>query len=142
MNGITVPLESVSSALINQEMKEASILIIDDEVDFCFLLGNKLQKRNYKVNFAHSLSEGFEKLSLLHPTIVFLDLNLPDGSGLDAIEKVKSQYPDIKIIIISAYDSSIERSLAREARADVFFGKPFNIDILFMALDHLMLSDN
>ena len=123
-------------------MKEASILIIDDEVDFCFLLGNKLKKRNYKVNFAHSLSEGFEKLSTIKPSILFLDLNLPDGSGLDAIEKVKSQYPAIKIIIISAYDSSIERSLAREARADVFFGKPFNIDILFMALDHLMLSDN
>ena len=123
-------------------MKEASILIIDDEVDFCFLLGNKLQKRNYKVNFAHTLTDGFEKLSTLKPAILFLDLNLPDGSGLDAIEKVKSQYPAIKIVIISAYDSSIERSLAREARADVFFGKPFNIDILFMALERLMLNEN
>lgn len=122
-------------------MNGASILIIDDEVDFCFLLGNKLQKRNYQVAFAHTLTEGFEKLSTVRPAIVFLDLNLPDGSGLDAIEKVKAQYPKIKIIIISAYDSSIERSLAREARADVFFGKPFNIDILFMALDHLLVNE-
>lgn len=114
-----------------------NILIIDDEVDICFLLDNKLKKINYSVSYAHTLSDGFAKLASSKPFLLFLDISLPDGSGLNSIAKIKRLYPAIKIIIISAYDSANERTLAKNEGADMFIGKPFNAEVIYSAVSHL-----
>lgn len=119
-------------------MKGRSILIIDDEVDICFLLSGILKKRSFDVSFANSLEEGLSKLALVKPSLLFLDINLPDGSGLETIEKVKKDRPDVKIIMISAFDSLKERLVANEKGADLFIGKPFNKDTVLAAVDHLL----
>ena len=113
------------------------VLIIDDEPDICFLLGSMLKKKNIETAFANTLSEGFEKLNDLKPALLFLDLNLTDGSGLEAIPKIKHDFPDIKIIIISAYDGSKERNTAEEAGASYFIGKPFDREKVFGALERV-----
>jgi DNA-binding response OmpR family regulator len=110
------------------------VLIIDDEPDICFLLGSMLKKKNIETSFANTLSEGFAKLKDLQPELLFLDLNLTDGSGLEAIPKIKNEFPNIKIIIISAYDGSKERITAEEAGAEYFIGKPFDREKVFGAL--------
>lgn len=114
-----------------------SILIIDDEADICFLLENKLKKKNYKISYAHNLEDGFSKLASVQPFLLFLDINLPDGSGLNAISKIKLLHPSIKIIIISAYDGVNERILAKTEGADMFVGKPFNEEAIYTAVDQI-----
>ena len=116
------------------------VLIIDDEPDICFLLGSMLRRKNIESAFANTLSEGFEKLNELRPALLFLDLNLTDGSGLDAIPKIKRRFPKTKIIIISAYDGSKERHTAEEAGAEFFIGKPFDREKIFGALDKVLES--
>ncbi|MNH45241.1 Luminescence regulatory protein LuxO [compost metagenome] len=59
------------------------------------------------------------------PTIIFLDINLPDGSGLDALPAIKSSHPQSTIISISALDAK-EKALANGA--SYFIGKPFTIN--------------
>lgn len=113
------------------------ILIIDDEEDICFLLCNILQKKNMEVFLAHTLQDGLYKLSLNKPYLLFLDINLPDGSGLNAITAIKEQYPLIKIIIISAYDGLKERSQAEATGIDVFIGKPFSKEIICNTIKQL-----
>ena len=113
------------------------ILIIDDEVDICFLLDNKLRKKNFKVSYAHNLKDGFSKLAFIQPFLLFLDISLPDGSGLNAISKIKLLYPSIKIIIISAYDSANERNTAKKQGADMFIGKPFSEEMIYTTLDKI-----
>lgn len=115
-----------------------SVLIIDDEADICFLLTNILKERNIEASFANTLSDGLIKIDLLKPLILFLDINLPDGSGLDTIAQIKSLYPHIKIIIISAYDSSKERIAAIELGANMFLSKPLNKNLIYSAFDQIL----
>lgn len=115
-----------------------SILIIDDEADICFLLTSILKERHLETSFANTLNEGLIKINLLKPRVLFLDINLPDGSGLDSIAKIKQLYPQIKIIIISAYDSFKDRISAIEQGADIFLSKPLNKNLIFSALDSLV----
>lgn len=121
-------------------VENRKILIIDDEVDICFLLASVLRKKGFEVAFVNSLTEGFSKLSDSSPSLLFLDINLPDGSGLEAIATVKKLSPATKIIMISAFDSLKERNIADEKGADYFLGKPFNKDTAYAAIDSVFGS--
>lgn len=114
------------------------VLIIDDETDICFLLKNILKKKNFEVSSATTLEEGFSKLAEFSPFLLFLDINLPDGSGLDAITEIKKNYPLLKIIMISAYDSLQKCTTAKEKGIELFISKPFNKEIIYNTLDKII----
>lgn len=101
-------------------------LIIDDEFDICFLLSRILRSNNLIVQFANSISEGKDSLSKLNPNVLFLDNHLPDGYGIDFISYVKEQYPETKIVMVTAHDTNEDRKRALEKGADVFISKPFS----------------
>ena len=111
------------------------ILIIDDEPDICQLLQLSLSKHGYKVKYVHRLVEGMQFLERQQPDVLFLDIHLPDGSGLEALPVIKTQYPDLPVITISAYDNGMEKQRALTAGAAHFLPKPFNVgelqEILF-----------
>lgn len=113
-----------------------SVLIVDDEAEICFLLASMLKLKQMNTSVAHTLIEGYRKLSS-EIGILFLDINLPDGSGLDILRKLRKEYPLLKIIIISAYDGENERREARQNGADAFIGKPFNSDVVFQTINEL-----
>ena len=79
------------------------ILIIDDEEDLCLLLKNYFSRKNYEVIVAHSIGEGQALLNTVHPDILFLDNNLPDGIGWEMAPGIAVAYPDTNIILISAF---------------------------------------
>ena len=118
-------------------MNSPAVLIIDDEKDLCFLLGNLLRERNYAVTITNNLRDGIEKLKEVNPSILFLDIRLPDGSGLDVIRDIKKQNPRIKIILMSAYDGVNERKQAIESGADLFIAKPLNSDLISRTLQNI-----
>jgi DNA-binding response OmpR family regulator len=84
-------------------MLPKKILIIDDETDFCVLLRSYFTRKQYEVFLSYSLTQGMELLESVKPDIVFLDNNLPDGSGWDMAEEIKSRFPSIELNLISAY---------------------------------------
>lgn len=118
-------------------MFEKKVLIIDDEVDICFLIAAILKKQNFFSACAYSISTGMEKIKEIKPDILFLDINLPDGSGLDIIHSIKASSPNIYIIVISAYDN--ERMHAYEKGADFFISKPLNSHVITKSLEDLQL---
>src|ERR1700754_3582503 len=103
------------------------ILIIDDEPDICQLLQLSLSKHGYKVKYVHGLKEGMKFLERQQPDVLFLDIHLPDGSGLEALPAIKSRYPNLPVITISAYDNGMEKQRALTAGAAHFLPKPFNV---------------
>ncbi|MGX5818036.1 response regulator [Chitinophaga lutea] len=105
----------------------AYILIIDDEPDICRLLQLSLSRHGHVVKYVHRLREGMQMLQQWRPDILFLDIQLPDGSGLEAIPEIKSRFPDLQVISISAYDNGLEQEKALTAGAARFLPKPFNI---------------
>jgi len=71
------------------------------------------------------------------PPIIFLDNHLPDGLGIDFISYVKTNYPNTKIIMITAHDTPEDRTKAVQQGVDMFLGKPFTKDAITMALNKL-----
>ena len=101
-------------------------LIIDDEEDICILLSSFLRKKNIDTHYSHSLKEGLEKLTDLKPTLLFLDNNLPDGSGIDSIPLIRNMSRRLKIIVISAMTNLKEKAFANSA--DAFIDKPISFE--------------
>src|SRR5580692_9496091 len=88
------------------------VLIVDDELDICYLLSGLLKQRNFRTGFVNSLSDAVLALQNDTPSLLFLDNHLPDGFGLDFIPYVKKNYPDVKIAMITAHDGAAERNTA------------------------------
>lgn len=109
-------------------------LIIDDEIDICVLLAGLLKKMGISAIFAISLEEGIKSLSENDVNVLFLDNNLPDGSGLEHLKEIKNQYPRLIIFMISAFDGENERKFALENGASEFIGKPLSGTIVKSAL--------
>jgi two-component system, OmpR family, response regulator len=112
-------------------------LIIDDELDICFLLKSILKKRDLDVNYVNRLEDAKIALKNNTPPIIFLDNHLPDGLGIDFISYVKTNYPATKIIMITAHDTPEDRTKAVQQGVDMFLGKPFTKDAITMALNKL-----
>jgi DNA-binding response OmpR family regulator len=110
-------------------------LIIDDELDICFLLKSILKKRDLDVNYVNRLEDAKIALKTNTPPIIFLDNHLPDGLGIDFISYVKANYPSTKIIMITAHDTPEDRTKAIQQGVDMFLGKPFTKDAITTALN-------
>ena len=105
-------------------------LIIDDEPDICYLLGKMLSSRSIVSISANSVQEGLSKLHEFSPVLLFLDIQLPDGSGLDSIPMIRNTFPRITIVIMSAFDGQAEKNTAIQNGADFFLPKPFQQEII------------
>jgi DNA-binding NtrC family response regulator len=112
-------------------------LIIDDEVDVCFLLSGLLKLKNLDTEFVNSLSEAELILKKEQPGIIFLDNHLPDGFGVDYISSIKSVHPTAKVVMITAHDTNIDRDKAFKLGADHFIGKPFTRDTIYQTIEQL-----
>ncbi|MBB3839902.1 DNA-binding response OmpR family regulator [Runella defluvii] len=100
-------------------------LIIDDELDTCLLLGMFLKKYGIVSMRAHSLADGLAKLTAEAPQLIFLDNNLPDGTGIDYIAQVRQQMPQAKLVMMTAMSALREQALA--LGADGFVEKPLDV---------------
>lgn len=88
------------------------------------LLSYALGKLGYQIEYALTVEDGNKKVKLLKPDLVVLDINLPDGSGLEVIPQIKQIHTPF--LVISAYDDKKEAVLEQGA-AD-FVKKPFDLD--------------
>jgi two-component system OmpR family response regulator len=99
-------------------------LIVDDEIEICQLLVSYLKKKKYNSFFSLTIEDALTKTKSLNPDIIFLDNNLPDGSGISNISKLKSIHPESKIVVISARTNLAENAIAHGAAG--FVSKPIS----------------
>lgn len=83
---------------------KASILVVDDEENLRRTLALILQREGYTVETAASVKEARVCLEAGAFDLVFLDLRLPDASGLTLLPEMRSQYPDMPVMILTAHD--------------------------------------
>lgn len=108
-------------------MNSQSILIVDDEPEIVGLLSRVLIRQGFEVRTAQSLKEGWEKLNVACPKLLFLDINLPDGNGLEELINIRYKFPYLKIVMISAFDLDDHRKKAKQRGAFEFLSKPFQL---------------
>ncbi|MBA3665716.1 MAG: response regulator [Bacteroidetes bacterium] len=109
-------------------MRKQRILIVDDEREVCLLLENYLLRKNHLVSYSTTLTEAFAKFPAFEPTFLILDHNMPDGYGIENIQKFKELNNNLCVLIISAMSNLREDALAKGA--DFFLEKPIKLSTL------------
>ena len=110
-------------------------LVVDDELDIGLMLTNHLRKCKFEPIYASNVKEAKLKIAAHTFELIFLDLNLTDGSGYDVINYSNELILNPKIIVISAYDN--EESKAIMMGATLFIKKPFTLKLIDDALETL-----
>jgi DNA-binding NarL/FixJ family response regulator len=100
-------------------------LIIEDNPTFRQMLKEILVTRfpQMEIEEEPDGTELFSKIDTFHPGIIFMDIRLPGENGLELSKRIKNNYPDVIIVVITSYDSPEYRAAARESRADYFVSK-------------------
>jgi two-component system KDP operon response regulator KdpE len=102
-----------------------NILIIEDEPQIRRLLKISLEGKNFKVFEAENAKQGIMEAANCRPSLILLDLGLPDEDGLILLKKIR-EFLDIPIIIISVRNSEKDIIAALDSKADDYITKPFN----------------
>lgn len=103
------------------------ILIVEDEPSLRELIQRSLEKERYVVEVAPDFNSALNKIEDYDYDCVLLDIMLPDGSGLDLLEKLKALRKRENVIIISAKDSLEDKVHGLELGADDYLPKPFHL---------------
>jgi two-component system, cell cycle response regulator DivK len=107
----------------------APVLVVDDHDLNRKLLERLLELDGHQVRCAESLAAAEEAIADQPPAMIVLDLNLPDGSGLDLTRRLKSEprTAAIPIVACTAAVMPADEDLAREAGCDAFVAKPIDL---------------
>jgi DNA-binding response OmpR family regulator len=111
---------------------DRKILIIDDEADIRFLLRRALTYHNFSVKEAENLKQGLEIYHQTSPDVIILDVNLPDGNGIQFAEQFKKA--NNMVILISADNDQLVEDF-RGVGASGFIRKPFVPNELMAIID-------
>ena len=117
-------------------------LIIDDEIDICYLLSGMLTYKKMEVDYVTCLADAMVAIEKFKPEIVFLDNRLQDGKGVDFAGYIRSTIPDVQIAMITAYDTPADKKFALAHGIDFFLGKPFTKDKIYKTLDEMISRHN
>jgi two-component system, OmpR family, response regulator CssR len=105
-------------------MSRYKIFLVEDEENLNQILKTYLLKENWEVQ-TFLTGEMAEKAIDETPDLWILDIMLPDIDGYELLKKIKSKYPSIPVIFISARDESLDRILGLELGGDDYLAKPF-----------------
>jgi two-component system response regulator (stage 0 sporulation protein F) len=122
-------------------------LVVDDEKDVEMLFKQKFRKeiRSGAIEMVFAFS-GQEALAILKDTdppdvvYVFSDINMPGMSGLELLSKIKNEFPEIRVSMISAYGDNDNYQRAIESGAKEFFTKPIDFNSLKSEITNIINS--
>jgi CheY-like chemotaxis protein len=125
-----------------------SILVVDDEPDVAELFRQRFRREarqgTYVLHFATSGAEALDRLSgEIQPTLVAVlsDINMPGMDGLELLREIKQRFPDLPVMMITAYGDDERRRRAAEHGAAEFLTKPVDFDHLKAQLRQLPAAD-
>ncbi|PWT90810.1 MAG: DNA-binding response regulator [Blastocatellia bacterium] len=110
------------------------VLIVDDDLAIRLSLSEALRLWQFTALEAATVSEALTQFELEQPTAVLLDIDLPDGSGLDVLRSIKTQQPEAVVIMITGNVMIDNTISALRGGAYDFIAKPLNLEELRVTL--------
>jgi two-component system response regulator CpxR len=101
------------------------VLLVDDDVQLCKLLAERLATEGFTMETVHDGSRGLERALSMDYALVVLDLMLPGMGGLDVLRRLRKSSP-VPVLILTARGEDADRILGLEMGADDYVPKPFN----------------
>ena len=121
-----------------------SILVVDDESDVAELFRQRFRREvrqgTYTMHFANSGDDALEKLvGGIEPALIAIlsDINMPGMDGLTLLGEIKKRWPDMPVMLVTAYGDDERRRIAEEYGAADFLTKPVDFDLLKAQLREL-----
>lgn len=114
------------------------ILIVDDDQGIRWSLKTALQSWGFECAEAGSITAAHAQLKTDTPAVVLLDIDLPDGSGLDVLREIKHQQPDTIVIMITGNVQIDNTISALRGGAYDFIGKPVNLEELRITIHNAL----
>ncbi len=118
------------------------ILVIDDSSTIRTLVGEMLSKHGYQTLEAETVELVFTDLGRIEFDLVVIDIFMPGMGGIEGIAKIHKNWPDVKIIAISAGVGEMDKEKTLQAAAlqgaDMTLAKPFTEEELIGAIDGLL----
>jgi len=118
----------------------SDILIVDDELDIRELISDILEDEGYATRLAGNSDDAMTAVNTEPPALMILDIWLKDSrmDGIDILKAVKTDYPDVPVVIISGHGNIEIAVAAIKQGAYDFIEKPFNIDQLLVVIRRAM----
>ena len=108
----------------------AKILIAEDDRALNEGIRLTLRQQDWEFCQAFTIKEARQLLEAQHFDLVLLDINFPDGSGLDLLPEVKEKTPSAKVILLTANNMEMDIVTGLESGADDYITKPFSLMVL------------
>ena len=106
------------------------LLIVEDDKILNQGLCKALREDNRKIYSCQTIRSAREQLLCSKISLVLLDINLPDGNGLEFLCELKSDFPDLPVILLTANDTDLDIVDGLEHGADDYITKPFSLAVL------------
>lgn len=117
----------------------AKILVVDDSRTSRKILKGILETAGYEViGEATNGQEGYDRYVELKPDVVTMDITMPVLDGIEALKKIKGDYPDSRVIMVTAAGQKTKMVEAVQSGADEFLSKPFDADQLKIIIDKVV----
>ena len=123
-------------------MKNYNLLIVDDEQGQREILSGYLKKKGYTVYTASSGTEGIQSVKNYPIDIIISDFKMPDKTGIEVLEAVKSINPEISFVMVTAFGTIENAVKAMRLGAYDYLAKPIDLDELDILLERIIEHKN
>ena len=106
------------------------ILVVDDEPEICDFLKSFFEERNFDVRTASSGEEAIQTADTFCPQVILLDIKMGDMDGLTVLKQVKQKDPKVKVIMVTALETTEKIEAAMRLGADNYITKPLSLEYL------------
>ncbi len=113
---------------------QGTILVVDDDSAIRTVVAQALRRDGHRVTTAATLAELDVQLAAGLPDVLITDVVLPDGNGLDRVERLTAEHPGLPVIVFSARNTLTTAVRATEVGAYDYLPKPFDLDVLARAV--------
>jgi len=106
------------------------IFLVEDEINLAEIVKDELTETGYEVHIANTGKDCLDKMNSIKPDLFILDIKLPDISGLKLLEEIRVVFPDVAIMICTAFDSFKTDYEVWSAKISDYIVKPVDLDDL------------
>ncbi len=117
-------------------MKKQTVLIVEDENEVAATLSELVANMGYRAAVCRTNEEVMRAIARYRPSVILLDIKLPDADGVDVLKRIKKDYEDIPVIMITGYGSVDKAVECKKYEAYDFFKKPPEDERLEFVLAH------
>src|SRR5262249_39277421 len=117
-------LQARRESLVYKVSDMDRVLLVDDDVDLCDLIGEYLRAEDFSVELSHDGEHGLQRLLSGEHSIVVLDVMLPRMNGLEVLRQARASNNKAPVILLTARGEEVDRIVGLEIGADDYVPKP------------------